>query len=482
MRKYLFLLLCLSTSYALAQDVNSDYQSFRKNLLTDYQGFRKSVLEDYAQYLQGVWDQYDEFRGKKRDDHPKPSTSPITEDKPNIPQSLPIPKIVPQEQPAEPSTTPKQPEPIRPTIPTDPLSTIDLDFYGMTLQVYPYKVASLKKMEHNEIARAWEKYGNDNNLKSVVNNLQAIASACGFNDWFTFELVRVYSKKVVAEELSRVLLQHFLLVNMGYNVRLASTDTQLLLLVPFKQQVYERNYLVIDGLKYYAFYDDNAINDQRKGIYTCRLPQDADQGRFLDLTFHGGNFGIRTEIKHSFALSDGTISLHGTVDKGTMESIRHYPQMDIPYYAMSCINADLHRALLNQVSAQIQGQSEKEAVGKILHFVQYAFKYATDEEQHGFEKPYFIEENFYYPKNDCEDRAILFAFLVHNILGLDVHLVHYPGHECTAVNFAHSSVYGDSYIMNGKSYYICDPTYIGAPIGLCMPDYKKVKPIVEQWY
>lgn len=110
--------------------------------------------------------------------------------------------------------------------------------------------------------------------------------------------------------------------------------------------------------------------------------------------------------------------LQGSVDAGTMEAIRHYPQTDIPFYAMSTIDSNFHQSLLAQVNEQIRGCSEKEAVARILHFVQYAFDYATDGEQHGYEKPYFIEENFYYPKNDCEDRAILFAFLVRNVLGL----------------------------------------------------------------
>lgn len=156
--------------------------------------------------------------------------------------------------------------------------------------------------------------------------------------------------------------------------------------------------------------------------------------------------------------------------------------MDIPFYAMSTIDSNFHQSLLAQVNEQIRGCSEKEAVARILHFVQYAFDYATDREQHGYEKPYFIEENFYYPKNDCEDRAILFAFLVHNLLGLDVHLVQYPGHECTAVNFSTTQMNGDGYMYKGKAFYICDPTFIGASIGQCMPGYRNVKPTVELWY
>ena len=156
--------------------------------------------------------------------------------------------------------------------------------------------------------------------------------------------------------------------------------------------------------------------------------------------------------------------------------------MDVPCYAQSCISPKFHERLLSQMGAQLQGLSEQEVVSRLLHFVQHAFAYATDGEQHGYEKPYFIEENFYYPKNDCEDRAILFAFLVHNLLNLDVHLVHYPGHECTAVSFSSPLANGDGYRYNGATYYICDPTFIGASIGQCMPSYITTKPVIEEWY
>ena len=38
---------------------------------------------------------------------------------------------------------------------------------------------------------------------------------------------------------------------------------------------------------------------------------------------------------------------------------------------------------------------------------------------------------------------------------------------------------GDGYMYKGKAFYICDPTYSGASIGQCMPNYRNVKPIVE---
>ena len=477
MRKYFFILLLCSSSM-MAQNTNSDYQAFRKRVLDNYGSFRKTVLEYYAKYLQGVWDEYEQFKGIKRDHEPKPSIAPKADVKPQ--GATPVqsePEVKPTIQPT-PTDNPISVEPIAPSA----LPNMSFSFYGMKLSAVLCHAQTIDGIEHQAIAKVWNDYRQDRVMKDVIRSLQSLTMAYGLNDWFTFELVRNYTESTCKNLASKIVLQHFLLVNMGYDIRLSSCGNQLLLLVPFNQQVYERSYLFIDGKKYYVFYDDSTSKVQNAGIYTCRLPNETDKGRNIDLTIRGGNIGIKTGVAHRFSMSDGKISLQGSVDEGTMEAIRRYPQMDIPFYAMSTIDSNFHRSLLTQVKEQIQGCSEKESVYRILHFVQYAFDYATDGEQHGYEKPYFIEENFYYPKNDCEDRAILFAFLVRNVLGLDVHLVQYPGHECTAVNFTTSQMNGDGYMYKGKAFYICDPTFIGASIGKCMPDYRNVKPIVEQWY
>ncbi len=477
MRKY-FLILLLCFSSMMAQNTNSDYQAFRKGVLDSYGSFRKTMLEDYAKYLQGVWDEYEQFRGIKRDKYPKPSIAPKADVRPqgvNPVQSEPEVKPTVQPVPID------NPIPVKPVSPST-LPNMSFHFYGMKLSAVLCHAQTVDGCEHQTLAKAWNAYQQDRVMKDVVRSLQSLAMAYGLNDWFTFELVRNYAEATCKNTASETILQHFLLLNMGYDVRLASCGNQLLLLVPFNQQVYERSYLVIDGKKYYAFFDDSTSKVQNAGVYTCRLPNETDKGRNMDLTIIGGILDIKTGVAHRFSMNDGKISVKGSVDTGTMEAIRRYPQMDIPFYAMSTIDSSFHQSLLAQVKDQIQGCSERDAIARILHFVQYAFDYATDGEQHGYEKPYFIEENFYYPKNDCEDRAILFAFLVHNLLGLDVHLVHYPGHECTAVNFTAVQMTGDGYMYKGKAFYICDPTYIGASIGQCMPYYRNVKPTVDLWY
>ena len=66
----------------------------------------------------------------------------------------------------------------------------------------------------------------------------------------------------------------------------------------------------------------------------------------------------------------------------------------------------------------------------------------------------------------------MYSIFVRELLGLDVVLLHYPGHLATAVCFD-TDVSGDYMVMDGKRYIVCAPTYINAGVGRAMPQFKQ---------
>ena len=58
---------------------------------------------------------------------------------------------------------------------------------------------------------------------------------------------------------------------------------------------------------------------------------------------------------------------------------------------------------------------------------------------------------------------------------MDVAMFCYKGHVACGVVFP-EEVAGDSFTFEGRRYVMCDPTYIGAPIGATMPKYRDVEP------
>ena len=169
---------------------------------------------------------------------------------------------------------------------------------------------------------------------------------------------------------------------------------------------------------------------------------------------------------------DGVVSTTVTVNRNLMDFYTNYPPCHWSVYAATALTAPVRGQLYPLLRAAVAGKGEREAAELLLHYLHRAFPYKTDEAQFGIERTLFAEEMYYYPYSDCEDRSILFARLVKDLLGLDVVLLYYPAHIAAAVCFK-GEVKGDYMQLGNKRYVICDATYIGAGVGEAMPDLKR---------
>ena len=249
-------------------------------------------------------------------------------------------------------------------------------------------------------------------------------------------------------------------------------DEGLKLLVATAGTIYGTPYLQISGAKYYVF-------EPRQGasmsIYTYR--QDfAESKNLVNLSLEDIPELDLEPHERVFRAKESGIEVRTVVNANLMDFYRDYPQCDLLLHYKAPMSEELREELYRQLREAVSGKAEEEAAGLLLEFVQTAFDYRTDGEQFGYEKPFFPDETFYYPYCDCEDRAMLYATLVHDLLGLDVVLLDYPNHIASAVRFK-GEVRGDHLLLkDGGKYLICDPTYIGAPIGQCMEQYRTVSP------
>jgi hypothetical protein len=163
-------------------------------------------------------------------------------------------------------------------------------------------------------------------------------------------------------------------------------------------------------------------------------------------------------------------------DRRLVEYMGTFPQSEFELYFDTDGSPMLRQALLGELKKYTASMSQEEAVNFLLAFVQKAFAYKTDEEQFGYEKYFFVEESLHYPYNDCEDRSVIFAWLVHELVGIRVVGLLYPKHMTTAVELKQGNAGYATVMHEGKRFVIADPTYIGATVGMAMPSYAKYQP------
>lgn len=326
----------------------------------------------------------------------------------------------------------------------------------------------LNGVKENDVADAYEAIcGTD--YKLLLKECRQIASDLSLNDWGIFTLLRTVADAYCSNENESVVMQQFLLNEMGYKAKMArkANADKMLLFVAADCTIYGYPVLKVGGLTYYTVNSNEPCT-----FYMCE--KDAPNAKnALDMCIEVAP-AFAGKMTHSLRTAKGIDSPIGiSVPNALIEFYKTYPQCDYRVYVTAPVNELVAYDLLESLKPDIAGKSEAEAANILINFVQTAFQYATDNEQFGYEKPFFVEELFYYPYSDCEDRSILFSYLVRSLLGLDVVLLDYPNHIATAVRF-NGDVGGDYLMVNGQKYTVCDPTYIGASIGMTMPAFKKV--------
>ena len=153
------------------------------------------------------------------------------------------------------------------------------------------------------------------------------------------------------------------------------------------------------------------------------------------------------------------------------------PMTIFPIYFASPISIEAQKVFNTKLNEIRQNYTSTQFIDIILNFVQTAFDYKTDDQQFGYEKYFYPEEVIAYPYSDCEDRSALFAWLVTTYTDAKVIGLQYEGHLATAVCFGDDAdITGDAFLYAGKKYYVCDPTYINATIGMTMPQFKDKMP------
>ena len=415
---------------------------------------------------------------------PVPTSQPAAPaTKPSCPNAKPTcPNAKPacqNAQPAAPTTkpvvVPVTPPAVKPSAPTGELFTASADkqmvnFCGQ--KVYVDKslkgVCSIGNMRENAIADAYEAMCKAD-YKALVDDCRKVKKELNLNDWGIFLFVREASKTLCTDENAAVVMQQFLLNELGYKSKMArrADRNQMLLFVAADCQVYGHPYFTKDGLNYY-----NLTSNESCQFYMCQEDSPKAKSKLNMQVNHAPalNAGMVNSVHKN---RSGSVAVSVDVPKSLMEFYGSMPQCDYSVYVNAEVNPSVASKVLSTLAPLVNGKSEAEAANLLINFVQTGFQYATDQEQFGYEKPFFVEELFYYPYCDCEDRSVLYSYLVRNLLKLDVVLLDYPNHIATAVCF-NENVSGDFVTVGGKKYVVCDPTYIGASIGKAMPQFKNV--------
>jgi hypothetical protein len=493
------LIFNLSAFSLNSQAADSEYEQWLKKTQGEFQNYLDENDKAFINFLNQKWQAVDVEKSVKRDPAPKPLDIPIAK---------PIVKpIVNSESPAteQPATQPTLQPIIKPIIIAKPVITPDpfldpvaekkptitkptttksdynlrmakFDFFGESIHIEynkKFKQTFRSKIDNESIANYWQKLASQPH-KEIIEQLSKTAKELQLNDWGSALLFDQFSRELQGSnqrnQTSRQLTSWFLLVKAGFNARVAYND-QVFLIIPSEQELFSTTFFTLDNQRFYSV----SLNEKpmKPGKVFTYSGKHLDGQRNLDFSKPNNFIAHKHQAERdlSFSYNGESFEIKVQYPRDMINYFKTFPQLTLSSYFSAGMPSETAYSLLTQLQPIIEGQTETEAVNRLLRFVQTAFKYKTDDDQFRQENYLFPLETLHYPYSDCEDRAALFAWLTESLLKLDVVIVEFPGHVATAVQFSQKTN-GDSWQFNSKRYTMTDPTYINANAGMTMPQYQ----------
>jgi hypothetical protein len=456
----------------------AERDSIMKAMNKDFEQFVEQRNREYADYLKNEWERMQIFTGAKPDPGPKPDEMPTfdpvkdkKEEKKEITST--IPPAAAQVKPREQFTEPISIKPVDPAAPSLPKTNID--FYGRELQISvdrSFRGIRPGGVQEREVSE-WFNNVARTNFAPTLKELLDIADQTGMNDWALFMAAQKLGERLSNNNaLGTKLYTWFILLQAGYDIRLGRQEQQLVHLMPFSHIVYNTPRLTIDNKTFYLIGGKSG-----EPIYTYKQTMPG-AFRFFDMNFYKSpTFAVKGKDKTiSFDHGGMNIRIDLQYDPVLVAMLASQPQSDMNVYLNADASNYLIRACEKALEPLLQKMDDVARVSFLLKLAQTAFEYQTDIDQFGYQKYMVPDEVIHYKFSDCDDRAVLFGWLVRNYAGQKVAALLYPGHLANAVHFQNGNPPGDYVTIDGRQFVVADPTYINAPIGLSMPEFFNVAP------
>jgi hypothetical protein len=460
---------------AFYNKLKNDYERFFIEETKNFEKFKEDRDKEFLEFLKQDWENFKLFSEQKPITLPGPDKIPVY-DKKN--EKTPAKKLSQKKSNITEENEVYQISSNYVNIPVSetPASKKDYDdltlnFYGSDFNlIFPkkFKEIEISYVNESNIANFWESIL-ETDYYRVVGQMLDFKKYHSLNDWGYYKLVENCASRIYENTNSAKLLTWFLLSKSGYRVKVGYSGTNIYLLIPSINTIYGYSYFVLDNLKYYIFENGSGV----KTIYTFRSNYpEANQIMNFNI-YQTPVLGDLVVIKKlSFEYNGKTYNFDINYSKNLIDFYNDYPQGEIQIFFNAGISSYVKESLNKNIYPIIKDMGELEAANFLLAFVQLAFDYQTDQEQFGYEKFFFPEEIFHYKYCDCEDRAVFYSYLVRQFLNLPLVALNYPDHVATAVKF-NELINGAYYLIDNSKYIVCDPTYINAPVGVCMPEYVK---------
>ena len=454
------LALLLLTSSLNAQSFE-DFKRVQESSFSEYKDARD---KEFDNYLKAQWEEFTGEKPTPLHEKPKPKSiihtvqKKIEKNGPRIRVVVPKKELIHESKPVVKETR----------------KDVNLLFFGQSVGVnIDDKFKDIKFYPQNQsgISNAFSTLASSN-YEDTISGIKVIQKDLNLNDWGVYILVNMISASLFESPDEQKIFSWFVFNKLGYAIKVALAGKHIVLMHYSHKMIYNTPYYTFKNKRFFLISRYAKSSSGRVYTYKQDYPK---ANKPLDLSLKTlPNFEKNLQSKTlTFKEFGKEYSTSFKYDKNLIDFMSTYPQADYDTYFNAPMDKELYEQIAKDLKPYLDGKKASVAINFVLHFVQKAFKYERDNAQFGREKVMFSTETLYYNKSDCEDRAILFAYLVKELFNISVVGVQYSDHMSTAL---YIPMKGDSVKVKLHKFVIADPTYINANIGMSMTKYKSQIP------
>lgn len=340
-------------------------------------------------------------------------------------------------------------------------------FYGAPVQLElpaslmqaPALKAVPDKSALEQRIRAWDA----EDMETLASAIKESARAMFLDDVATGRLIYACAQQLYGDGADAVLFEWLLLRHATYDAVLGYGGT-LKVYVQFAFLTEGTQFVLFMGKKYTLPQGEPDPATGKETIFVSALepaaPRNASFWNLYRLPQLGKSRRLR---KCTFSFESKNYKLFIPWMDDVVEYLNDLPVIALgPLFYQTPMNPRARLLIQDSLTIWTQGFSQQKKLDFILAFLQESFPYRRDRDYLNYDRHNFSEQTLAAPYADCEDKAILYAQLVRDVLGLSAILVYNSALEHVAVGIAWKEPgAGTTVQFQNQRYLICEPANYG---------------------
>lgn len=365
--------------------------------------------------------------------------------------------------------------------------TVTFDFYGHPVSIsYDTTLNTIRYESAVEqfIKRFDEEVINPHHVP-LIKEVQKTATYFGLDDVGKTLLITAFTEKAFAHRPQnyRTLVKWYILYHDSMDVMLCYDAKNITLYGSMDAKPYGTGYIMKGGKIYtdLSFARTPYPTAGKVFEYKPKTPRNFTLQDFKLNKHAYPKLNALTQKKaHTFEFAGKKFSYTYTLNKSLILYLKDLPIVELgSIYVNYGFSEALKNTLIKELRSTIDSMGKREALGFLLKFVQ-EIPYKTDEEAWGYERYAYSEEVLYNDFADCEDKVVLYAALVKEMLGVQSVALVYENDEHVAIALKLPEETANySFMYKNNRYVTAEPSGEGFELGKLGMDVKTVSLVVD---